>query len=105
MSMTDHRGHALHVGDRVITISWGGDVPLWLSSAQATIVGFARTRVRVRFDGEAYGGKWPEFRAVHPRHLRRLPVCEVCGDPLDRPTGAGWRAECASAHQPEGAVK
>ena len=59
-------------GDRVLPVGWGDGVPLYLSNTPGTVVGIARTRVRVRFDGVAYGGRFPEFDAINPRSLRRL---------------------------------
>ncbi|MFZ2242228.1 MAG: hypothetical protein WAV90_22155 [Gordonia amarae] len=65
----DFSGRAIAVGDTVCAVAWDG-LPLALLQGTATVVGFGKTRVRVRFSGEAYGGQWPEYRAVRPALLR-----------------------------------
>lgn len=61
---TDFDGRPLAVGDRIFTLGWGDGVRLVHSGAWATVVGFARTRIRVQFDGWAYGGKHPDFDSI-----------------------------------------
>lgn len=83
--MKDFRGNDLFVGDRVLPVGllptgWGDGVILSPSNTPATVVGFARTRVRVRFDGWGYGGKFPEFDAIEPRMIQRLES-SATGDP------------------------
>jgi len=69
-TFNDHFGRTITVGDRVTAVGWGGPLPLHLTQGAGTVVGFGRTRVRVQFDGEVYGGKWPEHRAVPPSLVR-----------------------------------
>lgn len=71
-SLPSFDGSPITVGDRVLPIGWGDGVPLYLCNTAATVVGIARTRVRVRFDSATYGGRFPEFDAVNPRSLRRV---------------------------------
>lgn len=68
----DLDGNPLAKGDRIIPTGWGGDVPLYLSSSKATIVGFGRTRIRVQFDGAVYGGRFPEYDAINPRVVKKV---------------------------------
>ena len=69
-SLPDFFGHPLKIGDRVTAVAWGSSLPLTLTQGSGVVVGFGRTRVRVQWSGEAYGGKWPAYRAVDPRLLR-----------------------------------
>lgn len=66
----DFTGTPFAIGDRVTAVAWGGSLPLHLTQGAGTVVGFGRTRVRVQFDGEAYGGEWPQYRAIEPNLLR-----------------------------------
>lgn len=70
--MRDYKGNELAVGDRVIPIAWGDGIRLVNSNSPATVVGFGRTKIRVRFDGWLYGGKFADFDAVPPTYLRKL---------------------------------
>ena len=74
--MADHLpafdGTEIAVGDRVLPVGWGDGVSLSNSNSPATVVGLGRTRLQVRFDGNAYGGHFPEFDAAPSRHFRRL---------------------------------
>jgi hypothetical protein len=69
-SICDHFGQPLSIGDRVTAVAWGGSLPLALTQGYGVVVGFGRTRVRVQWTGEAYGGKWPEYRAIEPSLIR-----------------------------------
>lgn len=78
--MTDHQtetgdfvdfdGRVLAVGDRILPLGWGDGVRAIHAGTWATVVGFGRTRVRVQFDGWAYGGKFSEFDSIG--HNRRV---------------------------------
>jgi hypothetical protein len=57
------------VGCRVLPISWGAGVPLWLSNTPATVVGLGRSRVRVRFDSVQYAAA-DKPHSVPPEYLR-----------------------------------
>lgn len=61
---TDIKGRELKVGDRITPTAIDRGVPAFLASSKATIVGFGRTRIRVQFDMESYGGRWPEYRSI-----------------------------------------
>lgn len=60
----DFDGRVLAVGDRIFPLGWGDGIRLVNASSWATVVGFGRTKVRVRFDGWVYGGKYPEFDSI-----------------------------------------
>ena len=89
IAQTAFEGKALTIGDRVVAVAWGDGIPLYLANTSATVIGFGRTRVRVRFDLVAYGGRFADYDAVNPRMLRILtsrwkespmgPVCTQCG--------------------------
>lgn len=61
--MTDRKGQPLNDGDRVIPVTFGCGIPFRLCCTKATVTGFDRNRVLVRFDGH------DEARAVFPRML------------------------------------
>ena len=63
-SFTDFDGRPLAVGDRILPLGWGDGVRAVHAGTWATVVGFARTRVRVQFDGWAYGGKYPDYDSI-----------------------------------------
>lgn len=74
MTFTDHRGDNLSVGDRVIPIGWG-EIPLWLSTTQATVVGFGTKKVQIKFDGVRYDAdQGDKPHAAYPTNLRRIPT-------------------------------
>lgn len=68
--MNDHKGQPLAIGDRVIPVHWG-EIPLWLCNTNATVVGFGRKRVQLRFDGVSYSGT-DKPHTCSPDSLRRL---------------------------------
>ena len=63
-TFVDFDGRPLAVGDRILPLGWGDGVRLVNASTWATVVGFGRTRVRVQFDGWAYGGKFADFDSI-----------------------------------------
>jgi hypothetical protein len=67
----DHRGVDIAIGDRVLPISWGDGVPLWLSNTPATVIAFGRTRLHVKFDGVRYNES-DRLHSVLPKTVRRL---------------------------------
>lgn len=69
-SFTAFTGEALAIGDRVIPIYWGGPVGQAQCGCTATVVGFGRKLVRIRYDFMAYGGNFPEFDTAEPSWLR-----------------------------------
>lgn len=71
----DYLGQPLKIGDHVTAVAWGDTLPLTLTQGYGIVVGFGRTRVRVQWSGEAYGGKWPEYRAIDPSLIRIAVKC------------------------------
>ena len=69
--MQDFRGHDIHVGDRVVPIGWGEGIPLTLSNTKATVIGFGRKRVMLRFDSYSYDEVKPHHSGF-PKCLRLL---------------------------------
>lgn len=109
----DNLGVEFRVGDTVVVSAWGAPVRLTDTGRRATVIGFTPAG-NVRLDGAPFGHAHDPIaggRAVRPGCLivaRRdgasgyegnRPACLTCGDPLDRPTGAGRSAACAATHR------
>ena len=69
MTLTDHRGTPITVGARVIPISWGTGIPLWLSNTKGTVTAVGPKRISIHFDGVTYGSNDRPHR-THPAALR-----------------------------------
>lgn len=109
----DSLGVEIRVGDTLTVIGYGWAVRLVDTGRRVTCIGFTRGGNVVHDGGVSHGANpldlVADARAIRPTCLavaRRdgFPghegnhVCDVCGDPVHSPTGAGRAASCAPTH-------